>query len=158
NDLPTLWCEGEDETSAGGSLVAWKSGHDLLQSAAPDDQFAVCEDRRGEETVERMVAGEPFGAGVDFPALLARRPVQRVKPAADVAEIDRIPGNEGGTENSIGRHLKPRFSGNLVIRLAFWLWPSGIAVRPADFALWGQLVKSRVGGGAEIDVAIHNDG
>ena len=72
------------------ALVDGECGDDLFERAAGDDQLAVGQDRRGEEDIDRMSAGEILGPRVELPALRSVGPVQRIEPAADVAEVDRV--------------------------------------------------------------------
>ena len=161
-DPAGLRLEGEDEAPARATPVAGEGGHDLLERAAGDDQLAVGEDRRGEEDVNRMGTGKVLGPRVQLPMLRSGRPVQRIEPAADVAEEDRVLGDERRGEDALGGGLEADIPSFLIRRPYFRLGPplpvSRIAVRPAELAVRCQLVERRVRGRAEVDVAVHDDG
>src|SRR5262249_35965024 len=158
-DLAGLRLQGHDEAAAGAAQVEREGGHDLLEAAARDDQLAVGEDRRGEEDVERVAAGELLAPCVELPALLPGRPVQVVEPAADVAEEYGIPGDERRAEDASFGRLEAGAAGLLVVLSGLGRFPPlavrGVAVGPAELAVGRQLVEGRVGGRAEINVAVH---
>src|SRR5262249_59861610 len=92
-----------------------------------------------------------------LPPLCPGRPVQRVEPPADVAEVDGILGDQGRGQDAVGRSLEAGGSVFLVLRLRCGRGLAYPTVRPADLAVWRELVEGRVGGRAEIDVAVHDD-
>src|SRR5262245_50978217 len=99
-----------------------------------------------------MRARKILGPRVDLPSLGARCPVERNVPTSQVAEVDGVIGDEGGSHDAGQRGLK---AGHALLRIArerLGRWLSGPAVRPADLAVGRQLVESRVGGRSEVDV------
>src|SRR5688572_12130512 len=88
HDSACLRIKRKDKAPSGTTLVARKWGEDLFERAARDDQLAVGEDRRGHKNVDRVCSWKSFGARVEFPTLRTGLSVERVEPAASVAEED----------------------------------------------------------------------
>ncbi len=160
-DPAGLRLEGHDESTAGRTAVKTAAGIELLERAAARNHLAVREDRRGEKHVRGMGAGKALGSCTQLPTFRTTCPVQRIKPAADIAEVDGVIGYERRAEDPFGRGLEADRAFLLVTglcrRASLPLRASWIAVGPADLAVWRQLVKGRIGGRSEIDVAIHDD-
>src|SRR5487761_1578811 len=160
-----LRLQGGHETAAGAALIAGNDGgDDLLERAAGDAQLAGGDDRRSQGHVERVRAGEVVALRIELPTLLSGRAVQPVEPAAQVAEKDRVIGNECRAEDaSFVRRLQAYDRGVCVVRLglggSLWLCIGRVAIGPADLAIGRKLIERRVvGGRAEVNTSGHDDG
>src|SRR5439155_13675638 len=94
----------------------------------------------------------------------------------DVAKEDGIIGNHGRGEDAVGRGLEAGPDSGIIGRRRIgwhalslrraWLLhhalrglrPFHSPVGPADLAIGSQLVESRVGGRAKVDIAVDDDG
>jgi len=89
-----------------------------------------------------------------FQRLRSSGPVERVEPAADVAEVDGIVGHKCRAKDTFRRRLKADFS----VRREQALASRRVPIGPADLAIGRQLVEGRVGGRPEVDISPNDDG
>src|SRR5262249_48948825 len=102
HDLPGARLQGDDEPASRAAGVRRVGPHGVLVAAAGDHHQTAGQDRRREDAVGGVAAGEGLDARVDLPALPAGGPVQRVDGAAEVADVDRVVGDEGRVHEAGG--------------------------------------------------------
>ncbi len=106
-----------------------------------------------------MRAGERLRAGIHFPPLRAGFAIERVNPAAEIAKINRVIGDECRRHNRLLGRAKLQLLRHVAISRGLFRGDRRvvrIAIRPHDLAVRRELIEPRFRRGAEVGAAVHD--
>src|SRR5205823_9495082 len=107
-DLAGARLQRGDEAAPRTAAVGRVGADAVLEAAASHDHLVFGQDRRREDAVGRVRAGERLEARVDLPPRLPVGAVERVDGAGDVTGVHRVVGHERGAHEAGGRQAEDR--------------------------------------------------